>query len=163
MFALNWNDIDFERKTLNINKQLTSKTGKGTYEIISTKTTNSDSIIYLDDDLIKLLKKHYEKESKIYGFNKSMFIFGNIKPISSTTLSRELNYYIDKSKIKRITPHGFRHSHASLLIHLGCDEYEVADRLRDTVEIVRNTYYHMFPEKKNSTIKTLNDFKNNTN
>lgn len=159
MFALNWNDLDFERKTLSINKQITTKIGNGTYNITSTKTKNSDGLITLDDELIELLKEHYNHESKIYGFNNSWFIFGNIKPLSATTLARKLDYYIKLSKVKRITPHGFRHSHASLLIYLGCDEYEVANRLRDTVETVRNTYYHMFPEKKVATINALNNFK----
>lgn len=160
LFALTWNDIDFERKTLSINKQITTKTGTGSYKITSTKTKNSDGIIYLDDETVELLKVHYKHESKCYGFNKNWFIFGGLKPISSTTLARKLDYYIELSSVKKITPHGFRHSHASLLIHLGCDEYEVAARLRDTVETVMNTYYHMFPEKKNNTLNTLNNFKN---
>ena len=55
-----------------------------------------------------------------------------------------------------ITIHGFRHSHASLLINLGLDFKEVAERLGDTVEMVQNTYYHMFPEKKSNTVNALN-------
>lgn len=161
MFALTWDDLDFNKKTLAINKQITNHVGTGTYEITSTKTKNSDGLIDLDNHLIKLLQEHYVHETKLYGFNKSWFIFGNIKPISSTSLARKLDYYINISNVKKITPHGFRHSHASLLIHLGCDEYEVATRLRDNVETVMKTYYHMFPEKKTSTINTLNNFKNN--
>lgn len=49
---------------------------------------------------------------------------------------------------KKITPHGFRHSHVSLLIHLGFDIYEFADRFGDKPREVEKTYYHMFPEKK---------------
>lgn len=119
----------------------------------------SSIIIYLVDEIVELLKEHYKHENKYYGFNKNWFIFGGLKPISATTLSRKLDYYIELSDVKKITPHGFRHSHASLLIHLGCDEYEVAARLRDTVETVMNTYYHMFPEKKTVAVNTLNNFK----
>lgn len=97
MFALNWNDIDFENKTLSINKQLSNKIGNGSYKITSTKTKNSDGIIDLDDDLIELLKEHYQNEIKIYDFNKSWFVFGNIKPISGTTLRRKLDHYIKLS------------------------------------------------------------------
>lgn len=59
-----------------------------------------------------------------------------------------------------ITPHGFRHSHASLFIDLGCDSRKVANRLGDTVEMIEKTYYHMFPHQKSAIINTLNDFKN---
>lgn len=57
----------------------------------------------------------------------------------------------------KISPHGFRHSHASLLFHLGCDSHDVANRLGDTVRVVENTYYHMFPSKKSNTVKVLNN------
>ena len=35
----------------------------------------------------------------------------------------------------------------------------MAARLRDNVETVMKTYFHMFPEKKTSTINILNNFK----
>lgn len=132
------------------------------YKITTPKTSNSVRIIDLDDKLISLLKKHYERERKVYGFNKNMFVFGNVHYISSTTFRRKLNNYIDitnkTNNIKSITPHGFRHSHASLLIDLGCDSCDVAERLGDTVEMIERTYYHMFPEKKN-TVNILNKLK----
>lgn len=160
MFALNWNDIDFENKSIKINKTLNNKSGTGTYQITSPKTKNSNRIIDLDDKIIELLKTHYEKESKIYGFNKTMFMFGNIKPISGTSLARDLDYYIDISKVKRITPHGFRHSHATMLINLGCSLRDVADRLGDTIEVVEKTYYHVLPKQRSNTINVLNNLKN---
>ncbi len=59
--------------------------------------------------------------------------------------------------VKRITPHGFRHSHVSLLINLGCDSREVANRVGDTIQVIESTYYHMFPQKRNHTISVLNN------
>lgn len=91
-----------------------------------------------------------------------MFVFGNIKCISPTTIRRKLDFYINKTNIKRITPHGFRHSHASLLIHLGLDSRDVAKRLGDTVQVIESTYYHMFPEKKSNAVNVLNKLKIST-
>lgn len=156
LLALNWNDIDFIKKTLRINKTLSVKVNKERYIITSPKTKNSNRIIDLDDKLIKLLEKHYKEESKIYKFNKSFFVFGNLSFLSQTTLRRHLNNNIKKSKVKYITIHGFRHSHASLLINLGLDSRDVAERLGDTVQMVENTYYHMFPQKKSNTVNALN-------
>ena len=59
--------------------------------------------------------------------------------------------------VKRITPHGFRHSHVSLLINLGCDSREVANRVGDTIQVIESTYYHMFQQKRNHTISVLNN------
>lgn len=49
-----------------------------------------------------------------------------------------------------------------LLIHLGLDFEDVAERLGDTVEMVQSTYYHMFPEKKSNTVNALNKLHENS-
>ena len=168
MIALNWNDFDFEKKQISITKTLSTKIEGKKYNITTPKTKNSIRIFDLDDDLFNRLVQHYLSESKIYNFNKNMFIFGNIKYISETTLRRNLNKYMKLSNIKSknpnykegnsiITPHGFRHSHASLLINIGLDFKDVAERLGDTIRMVQTTYYHMFPEKKSLTVKALNN------
>ena len=156
MIALNWNDIDLERKTLQINKTLSNKVEGKKFIITEPKTKNSNRIIDLDNNLVELLYKHKQKEEKIYNFNNQMFVFGNARYIPSTTFTRKLNYYINKAEVKKISPHGFRHSHVSLLINLGCDSRDVAERIGDTIQVVEKTYYHMFPQKKKRTVEVLN-------
>lgn len=156
MIALNWNDINFEEKTVKITKSLSYKIEGQPYIITTPKTKNSVREIDLDDNLISLLEKHYNKEKNIVNFHKGMFIFGNVRYIPATSFKRKLNHYINIAIVKTITPHGFRHSHASLLIDLGCDSRDVSKRLGDTVEMIEKTYYHMFPKKKKLTIEKLN-------
>lgn len=163
--ALTWSKVNFEKKTLKINENLTTKVStkhklkNSRHTILTPKTQNSIRIIDLDDKLIELLKKHYTHEKNLYNFNNDMFIFGNVKYIPETTLRRNLYKYTEIAKVKKITPHGFRHSHVSLLIHLGCDVYEVAERVGDTVEMILKTYYHMFPDKRKHTINVINKLK----
>ena len=161
--ALTWHDVDLEKKKLRINKAFTNKIEGKVYDITTPKTKNSIRIIDLDDKLVERLKKYYKAESKIYGFNKNMYLFGNVDYLSPTTFKRYLYMYIEKynnehptDNIRKITPHGFRHSHASLLIDLGLDFRDVADRLGDTPKVVENTYYHLFPQKKSNTVNALN-------
>ena len=163
MIALCWKDINFERKTIHIYKTYTNRLGNNTHKLVDPKTKNSIRIVDLDDDIINLLKKHYESEKNIYDFNDDMFIFGNVNPITPTTFARYLSYYIKKSGVKKITPHGFRHSHVSLLFHLGCDSRDIAARVGDTIQVIENTYYHMFPEKKSHTVNVLNNLKSRPN
>lgn len=160
MIALNWNDIDFKNKTIRINKTYADRIEGGNYIITSPKTTNSIRIVELDDNLLNILKKHYESEKQIYNFNNNVFIFGNFVHIAPTTFRNHLNKYIKKANVKKISPHGFRHSHVSLLINLGCDSRDVADRVGDTIEVVETTYYHMFPNKKAKTVALLNKINN---
>ena len=153
--ALCWKNVNFNNKTILIEDNLTV-IEQGGFGVTDTKTRNSNRIIDLDDELVNELKKHYENEKLIHNFDNSMFVFGNVRHTSFTTFRRHLYSYIEKCGIKRITPHGFRHSHVSLLINLGCDSREVASRIGDTVEMVERTYYHMFPEKKSNPVKILN-------
>ncbi|MBQ8892678.1 MAG: site-specific integrase [Bacilli bacterium] len=177
--ALTWKDIDLEKKTVTINKTLSTKFDKEDFKpkykeanekklnvvegkdyiITDPKTQNSFRTINLDDELVSLLKEHKESESKIMNFNENFFVFGNVRFFAKTTFKTNLDKYISKANIKRITPHGFRHSHVSLLIYLGCDIYEVADRIGDTPSEVEETYYHMFPDKKKHTIDVINNLK----
>lgn len=164
VMALNWHDIDFNKKTLKINKTLNLKVGNGSYIITSPKTKNSLREIDLSDNLVVKLRKHYENEKKIINFNENMFVFGNINHLSTTTLWRKLKHYTNTVKqsnknFKNITIHGFRHSHVSLLVHLGCDFRDIAERLGDTLTMVQNTYYHMYPDKKSKTVMLLNKLK----
>ena len=158
MNALTWNDIDFKNKTLSISKSLSTKVYNQKYIITTPKTLNSNRIIDLDDNLILLLNNHFEHEKNIYNFTKDMFVFGNVKYIPASTFRRVLNNYIKLANVKKITPHGFRHSHVSFLIDIGCDVRDVAERIGDTVDMVEKTYYHMFPNKKSSTVRAINNF-----
>ena len=169
MIALRWKHLDLKGKTIIVVNNFTNKVENQEWAIITPKTENSNRNVLLDDEIVKLLKIHYEHEKKIYGFNEDeMFLFGNIKHIAPTTFSRKLKKYINitndniknnNQKIKTITPHGFRHSHVSLLINLGCDSRIVADRIGDTVSVVEKVYYHLFPNKKTQAVDLINKLK----
>lgn len=156
MVGLTWEYVDLSKSQIKIIQALSTRVKGKLFELLDPKTTNSIRVVDLPDNLVKLLKEHYEKEKKIFGFNNDFFVFGNVRFIPRTTFAREMDSYILKANVKRITPHGFRHSHVSLLIHLGCDSRDVANRIGDTVKVVEETYYHMFPEKKKKTIELLN-------
>lgn len=161
LVALTWEDIDLKRKTLKIRHNFSSNVKGKKFVIKDPKNENSIREIDLPDNLVALLTIHYKKESNLFGFNNKLFLFGNYKHLAETTLRRKLKEYISKTENKIITLHGFRHSHVSLLIYLGCDSREVAARIGDTVAEVEKTYYHMFPQKKNHTINVLNKLSEN--
>ena len=46
-----------------------------------------------------------------------------------------------------------------MLVYLGYDVKDVAERIGDTIQMVEKTYYHMFPEKKKDTIEKINNLK----
>lgn len=159
MMAATWKDYD--GKSININKSLTRKTKEGTYLIKSTKTASSCRIIDLSNNLIHILDNRKTYEQKKDCFNDGWFIFGGISPVPETSMRREANKAMLAAGLKRITIHGFRHSHASLLINGGMNIKLISERLgHSSVTETLDTYTHMFPEQREVCVDFLNTISN---
>lgn len=59
--------------------------------------------------------------------------------------------------IPYFTFHELRHTHVSILIDLNMKPKDIAERLGHSVEMVNNTYSHLFPERKDLLLDKLND------
>lgn len=59
ILALHWDDIDFEKKTITIKKTLYRI--KDQYLLTEPKTLNAIRTIYIDDDIVRVLKKQRVK------------------------------------------------------------------------------------------------------
>ena len=60
--------------------------------------------------------------------------------------------------VERIRLHDLRHSHASLLIHLGCPVLLVSERLgHEDVQTTLRTYGHLYPSTVPEAVKKLDD------
>lgn len=158
LFALRWSDVDLGAGTVRINKSLTYKTKSKGWALTSPKTANSIRTIDLQDSLLNALQDRYARESCKDEFNSDYFVFGDLTPISAPALRYQLNKYIKRSGVKHITPHGFRHSHASYLIRSGkLDDQLIADRLGHTVAVLRKTYAHIYDEARADLKSILNE------
>lgn len=156
LFALQWKDIDLDKNVCSISKTLTSRTNKGSWSITPPKNSRSIRNIDLQDTLVDSLKSHLESQKKKDGFSMNWYVFGSIKPLLGATMRKYLDYYIEKADVPRITPHGFRHSHASLLIRNGIDDQLIADRLGHSPSELRRTYAHIYKESREELVDKLN-------
>ena len=84
------------------------------------------------------------------------FLFGGDIPLSENTIRRQLRKDINNANVSSITPHGFRHSYVSLLIHLGINTKVIAELIGDREEQVIETYGHLYPQAKEDAINLLN-------
>ena len=164
--ALTWND--FYDSKLNIDKSVTRKTDKGTYEVKLPKTPSSVRIVSLPAFLNNLLTELYQKESEIVGFKKTWFIFHRLKPLPQASIDRVKARAITQCGVKFIRIHDFRHSHASYLIGNGMDIVAVSRRLgHSTINETLKTYSHLLQKNDDEIINLLencsqNVVKNNT-
>lgn len=155
--ALNWNDIDFNKETLNISKNLSLKIKGQKYVILPPKTKSSIRILPLPKILLNDLKNLYNEYKKYKNFDKSWFIFGGIYPLADTTTENKKHSNCINAGIKKeIRIHDFRHSCASLLINNGANPSLVSKYLgHSKTSTTLDTYSHMFPNNLDDIINKI--------
>ena len=148
-------------------------------KLTTPKIKYSYRIITMPDDLIDLLKEHYNKCSNYYGFKTSSLVFGYTKPLDPESIRRYLrnaiktintdedgNLLAVDKQVPDIRLHDLRHSHASYLIRNmnkgNYNDYDIAKRLGDTRETIFNTYAHWFKEKDQGIIDMMNSNDNSS-
>lgn len=147
--ALQWSDVDLDNGYLTINKSLSATIT----EITSPKSNNSNRTIRLPNKIVEKLKIRYAIVSQQEGFSESYFLYRDKKYISIATFRRWFNKDVAKSRVKKITVHGLRHSHASyLLSNPMVPELLIAERLGHSVEMLRGTYAHVYEKSRKNLI-----------
>lgn len=158
--ALTWKD--FKNGELQIVKSLTTKTQDKSYAIKEPKSTSSIRNIQVGKNLEMYLNKYKEKQSKIPGFNEDWFMFGNLKPLAKTTITREKDRAIKEAGVKRISIHDFRHSHASNLIANGINIVAVSKRLgHSNVEMTLRVYTHLIKTTEDQLLTYIDESSQN--
>ena len=157
--GLTWNDIDFNRSTLTVNKNIVKvpdpKTGKP-YTVTSPKTSSSYRTIPIPNFLLKDLSDLYNDDANYYGFRESWYVFGNIDPLSATTLLDRKTKNAFMARVKDIRIHGFRHSCASLLIDSGANITLVTKYLGHTkIDETLNAYSHMYQNRLDTIVNII--------
>ncbi len=147
--GLTWNDIDFDKKIMSINKQVQSIDNySSNYFICDLKTSSSYRKLPICDTLLKDLKSYYDSISQYRNFTNEFYCFGEfggIIPISYPKARRRKKAIAKASDIREIRLHDFRHSCASLLINSGANVTLVSHYLgHASITETLNTYSHMF-------------------
>lgn len=151
LLALTLNDIDFDKKTISINKTLAYV--KGQYVNQPPKTKKSNRIIEVPDFLLDEIRSYTKK---IYGLEPDHRLFNH----SRVWLGEAITYKCDKLGLKHIRVHDLRHSHASVLINLGANPLMISERLgHENVNITMNTYAHLFKSHQKEIIEKLEGIK----
>lgn len=151
MTALDENDFNFEENTVSISKTH-AKVKKG-YSIQEPKTKKSKRILSLDGTTMRLIKSYLNTlPIPLYGARR-------ICQVMPCGVTYRLEAFIKKNNLKRITPHGFRHTHASLLYDAGVPVKVAQERLGHAkMSITMDLYTHLSKTQKSSSIEKLFDY-----
>lgn len=115
---LTWKDIYFDKKILSVNKQITQRKSRKSFEFAVTKTKIIPISKMLLNDLEMLYKQSKEE---FYDFNDSFFVVSDAKPIADSTIYARRTKLDNEANLHAIRIHNFRHSCASLLINSGAN------------------------------------------
>ena len=174
--ALKWTDIDFNERSIRIQRRISHHSNNlSKYEIDTPKTDTSKRIIPIDKDLGNLLnelqtyqgwfKKKYPQTAD-FGF---VFINYHLKgkylgfPVSQKNVRVRIERLTKISEIDiHITPHMFRHTHTSLLAEAGVDLVTIMERLgHKDDDVTKNIYLHITQSLKQEAVhkfeKLMND------
>lgn len=120
--GLDWTDLDLENGTLNVNKVSQYLSGKGTFTKNSPKNEHSIRTVNIPPFVVSLMKQYkaWWNEQKLacgdlwQGSNR-LFVTWDGKPLFTYTLTNWLPEFLKRYNLPKLTPHGIRHTFASLL------------------------------------------------
>ena len=147
LLALTPADIDLKKMTLTVNKSYQYLNGK---DMITTpKTPKSNRTISIPDKLVKCLDLYM---GLCYGLKEDDRIF----PYKKEFLYKIMDEGCRRSGVKKIRVHDTRHSHASLLVEMGCSPLLIAERLgHEKVQTTMDIYSHLYPNKQQEVAKQM--------
>lgn len=144
--ALEWSDIDLKKGIINISKTLnryqetnTPKSKAGLREIDIDKATVS---------LLKQYKKRQQVQSWQLGRSEGIvFTPFTTKYAYACLLRKRLQSHFKAAGVPDISFHGFRHTHATIMLYAGIEAKDLQYRLgHSNISMTLNTYVHATKE-----------------
>ncbi len=153
--ALTWANINFEDNEIRINKALSR--GRDCQLYLKTTKNGVVRTISMDQQSMNLLamwKEEQAQKFKTKSANKQLvFTNRNNEFIQPVQTQKWLQQIFKKYNFPKITTHGLRHTHCSLLFEAGASIKEVQERLGHTdVKTTMDIYTHVTKKTKASTV-----------
>ena len=146
LLALTAGDFDFNANTVTINKSYQRL--KKQDVITPPKTPKSNRTITMPKNLAEEMQDYLRM---FYSSEENERIF----PVTKHFLSRKMESGSKAAGVKKIRIHDLRHSHVSLLIHLGFSALAIADRVGHESIDITYRYAHLFPSKQKEMAEQL--------
>lgn len=159
--ALEWSDIDLDNAVVHITKTLNYR-----LEINSPKSKSSYRDIDIDPKTVSMMKQYKHRQTKeawILGRTEKVVFSDFIHEYpNNRTLQARLKIHFKLAQVPDIGFHGFRHTHASLLLNAGIPYKELQHRLgHSTLSMTMDTYSHLSKESAKKAVSIFETALNN--
>jgi integrase len=137
--ALTWRDVDLVQGTVTIQRTVTRSANGAIVVGDRAKRPRSHRTVYLGAGTIAAL-------SALRSTATSVFLFpGRRGPVDERVVRSRLTRLCREAGVPRLTPHGLRHTSATLDLASGSPPQVVASRLGISVTMLLTTYAHVVP------------------
>lgn len=172
ILALQWSDIDFEKKEVSVTKSLKyagknelSNIDKATFIIQTPKSESSIRKVPIPSNLIKELKEYKILQAKeklknavVYQDKGYVFAKEDGRPIEGQYLQRYYKKALQNAGIQYRKFHITRHTYASRLIEKNVNLKVVQTLLgHSSLKMTSEIYAHVLPKQKIDAVELLND------
>ena len=152
--ALQWKDIDLEKRTLTVSKNIQRvqcRTGVKHTKLIITepKSESSKRTIPIPDCLLPLLMQ-FKDNGDVY------VVSGRRKPVEPRTMQYRFAKILHNADLPLFHYHSTRHLFATRCVELGFDVKTLSEILgHSSVEVTLNRYIHSDMERKRTCMSLL--------
>ena len=163
--GLRWDQVDLVARRLGVVNTLQHITGRGLVEG-APKTAKSRRSIALSDtavDLMHVIRGSQIQLSQAAGpaWEETGYVFvqADGTPIDPDTATKDFTAIVRHAGLPRLTFHGLRHAHATLLLSAGVHPKVVSERLgHSNIAITMDTYSHVLPGLQEAAVASLDAY-----
>ena len=150
--ALSWSDIDLDNAVVHVTKTLNYK-----QEVNSPKSKSSYRDIDIDRQTVAMLRQYKRRQAQEawqLGRSETVVFSDFIHEYpNNRTLQTRLRTHFKRSQVNNIGFHGFRHTHASLLLNSGIPYKELQHRLgHSQISMTMDIYSHLSKENAKKAV-----------
>jgi integrase len=162
LLGLRWCDVDLARGTVQVRQQHTKVQGlPGERAKRQTGDPKSDAghrRITLPSDCVAVLREYLASRPLPMDASRQGLVFTDAdgQPVVHETITDRFDRLVARAGVKRITFHGMRHTHATLLLLAGVNIKAVSVRLgHSSIQITLDTYAHVLPEMEEQAAEAI--------
>ena len=161
--GLRWQDVNWERGTAHISQSVRAGIAKGEAIIQPrTKTKSGARTVKLSGATVAALKAHRTAQASrrlaaaAWTDHDLILTTGKGTPINPTNVTKAFDAIVRRAGLRRITPHGLRHTHATMLLRQNVPAKIVSERLgHASIGITLDTYSHVLPDMQDTAAEAM--------
>ena len=162
LIGLKWSDIDFENRTMKIERSMEYRYKVGEWRVGPPKSKSGYRTIPLTDEAIRILENQRAKNKKLklipIEWNDIVFLCRNGTPVKNSTYDTGLFKYCDRVGIPHFSMHVLRHTFATRCIEGGMKPKTLQKILgHSNIGITMNLYVHITEDEKHREIDLVAD------